>query len=187
MTVIYSNFRDIDTKYAHLIWENIPDVTIIEITPEMIDSYEEIVNKAISEEDDTLVLFGHGTAHGLLFPDLNRGIYLVHDENSKLIHAKNVIGLWCYASSFGIRHIELKGFYTSMYISNKQEAAENSIFNISQEIITRSQMMFLSRINELLVNKILPSQWIMNLGAKMDMENSIEVFNYQGFYYNGNG
>jgi len=183
MTVIYSNFGDIDTSFAPLLWSNIPNVNMIEITPDMIDTYEDIVNNAISIEDDTLIMYGHGTSYGLLFPDLNSGTYLVHDENVHLIHARQVICIWCYASGFAARHPELHGFFSSMFISNINEAHTNNIGNTSENQINQSNELFLRRAHDLLINNVPLNEWVINLGARMDIDNEVEVFNYQGLYY----
>ena len=52
MTVIYSNFRDQDTLLLQQIWANL-DCNVIEITHDM-DDFEEIVDNAIANENDTL-------------------------------------------------------------------------------------------------------------------------------------
>ena len=42
---------------------------------------------------------------------------------------------------------------------------------------------FYANINQLLIDKISLDQWVMILGAKMDIENEIDVFNRQGLFY----
>lgn len=90
---------DSDCQVLRCTWQNISDVNIVEITPDMnIDEVETSVNNAIIAEDDTIIFLGHGTEYGLLFPDFYKGLYILHDENVNLIHAKNIICCWCHAS-----------------------------------------------------------------------------------------
>lgn len=42
---------------------------------------------------------------------------------------------------------------------------------------------FYANLNQLLIDKIPLDQWVMILGAKMDIENEIDVFNRQGLFY----
>lgn len=70
-----------------------------------------------------------------------------------------------------------------MYISNVMEAYNNSIYNYLQKDIDSNNIRFYSNINQLLTDKISLDQWVMILGAKMDSENDIDVFNRQGLYY----
>lgn len=182
MTIIYSNWNDDDTVILPLIWQNIPDVNVIEITTES-ENWEDTVDNAIANENDTLILAGHGTTYGLLFPDYNYGTYIVHENNVHLIHARNVICIFCNASTFLINN-NIHGFATSMFITNENEAIDNGIFNYSQDEINLNSRQFQNEINWLLRNEIPLNEWLMRLGAHMDIENSIDVFNRQGLYYN---
>ena len=181
MTIIYSNRQDDDCLVLQRIWRNFPNENIIEITPQSID-WEDLVDNAISNEDDTLLFLGHGTMHGLLFPNFDTGEYILHENNVNLIHARNVICCWCYASSFCNTH-RLHSFSTSMFISNVDEAYDNGYYNYSQEQINFNGARFYDEINNLLQNNVPLSEWVMRLGAHMDIENGIDVFNRQGLTY----
>lgn len=183
MTIISVNWGDVDSRPRHILYDNLPGANVVEITPDMIDTYEDIVDNALANEDDTLIMCGHGTAQGLLFPNLASGIYLVHDLNCHLIHARRVVCIWCNASGFAIRHPELNAFFTSMFITNMNEAYDNAIYEVTQEEISASQSLFYHRVRELIDNNIPLDQWVMNLGARIDIENPVETFNYQGLYY----
>lgn len=60
MTIIYSNAQDDDCLLLQRVWKDIPNVTLIEITPQS-ENWEDVVDNAISNEDDTLLFLGHGT------------------------------------------------------------------------------------------------------------------------------
>lgn len=182
MTVIYVNWHDDDTAILPLMWQNIPNANVIEITAES-ENWENEVDNAIANEDDTLILAGHGSIYGLLFPDYNYGTYVVHENNVHLIHARNVIFSFCFASTF-LMNNHIHGFATSMFITNEHEAADNGILNYSQDDINSISRAFQYEINYLLRNNIPLNQWVMFLGARMDIENAIDVFNRQGLYYN---
>ena len=179
MTIIYSNFRDVDTSSMPLLWRNLPNANVVEITPDMIDVYEDIVDNAISQEEDTIIFCGHGTRNGLLFPDFSRGIYLLHENNINLIKARNIVGIWCYASSFASSY-NLHGFFTSMFISNVNEAYDNGFYNASQDDINRISESFFARANELLISNEPVNQWQILIGCQVDLDDEIQTFNYQG-------
>ena len=181
MTVIYSNMGDDDCRALQLVWQNIPDVNLIEIRKGD-ENYEEIVNDAISSENDTIMFLGHGTPHGLLFPDFYRGWYLLHDENVNLIRARRVICCWCYASSFVSSH-NLHAFSTSMFISNTGEALVHGIRGYTQEQINSTGERFYSELNSLIINDVPMEEWIMRLGVHMNVEDQIDVFNRQGLFF----
>ena len=181
MTIIYSNRQDDDCLVLQRVWRNFPDVNVIEITPQSID-WEDIVDNAISNEGDTILFLGHGTTQGLLFPNFDTGEYILHQNNVNLIHARNVICCWCYASSFCNTH-RLHSFSTSMFISNVDEAYDNGYCDYSQEQINSIGMRFYDEINNFLQNNVPLSEWVMRLGAHMDIENGIDVFNRQGLTY----
>lgn len=180
ITIIYSNVGDVDCLTLQRLWNNIPEdqITLITINPGDID-WEDTVDNAIASETDTLLLCGHGTSKGLLYPDLSSGQYIIHENNYSLIHARRLICIWCYASSFGETY-NLTGFYTSMFISNLHEALDNCCFNSSAEDITSSFEVFCDRVNQLIINDIPMSEWVMRLGAVADVDNEIEQFNYFG-------
>lgn len=181
MTVIYSNMGDTDCLLLQRIWVDIPDVNLIEITPESED-WEDMVDNAIANEHDTIIFCGHGTTQGLLFPDYYRGEYIVHMSNVHLINAKNVICIWCNASAFCVQH-NLHSFSTSMFISNINEAYDYGLGQTSTEAINGVCRAFHDEVNALLIDHVPLSDWVMRLGAHTDIENTIDTFNRQGLVY----
>lgn len=181
MTIIYSNAQDDDCLVLQRVWRDIPNVNLIEITPQS-ENWEDVVDNAISNEDDTLLFLGHGTTQGLLFPNFDRGEYILHENNVNLIRAHRVICCWCYASSFCITH-NLHSFSTSMFISNVNEAYDNGYYDYDQSEINSNSIRFFDEINHFLTNNIPLDEWVMRLGAHMDIENGIDVFNRQCLCY----
>lgn len=133
MTVIFSNRQDDDSILLQRIWQGIDNVNVIEITPSSVD-WEDDVDNALIVEDDTLILVGHGSPNGLYYPMYETGEYIIHQNNVGLIHARRVICIWCYASSFCADN-HLNCFCSSMFISNPYEALDNLGVIVGQDEI----------------------------------------------------
>jgi hypothetical protein len=157
------------------------DVNIVEITSDTND-FDDIVENAILNELDTLILVGHGTSNGLLAPDYNYGTYIIHQNNVHLINASNVICFLCNASTF-VMNNNIRAFATSMFISNVNEAYDNGITNYTQDDINANSIRFCDEINYFIRENIPLSEYVLRLGAHMDIENAIDVFNRQGLFY----
>ena len=181
MTIIYSNWRDDDCRCLQRVWQGIPDANVIEITSDMNDC-DDIVDDAIANESDTLIFLGHGSTRGLFAPDYNYGTYILHENNVHLIHSRNVICCWCHASTFVQNH-NIHAFATSMFISNVNEAYGNCITNYTQDQINDNSIRFYGEINYLIRGNIPLSEWVMRLGAHIDIDNNVDVFNRQGLFY----
>lgn len=181
MTVIYSNFNDTDTTLLRQVWEGLENVRVIEITRDMID-YEDIVDEAIASEDDTIIFAGHGTTCGLLHPNLYICDYVVHENNIHLIHARNVIGIWCHASEFAQAH-HLNGLFTSMFISNLREAWQYGYSSAVVEKINESCVRFYGMVNALLKNNTPISEWRNNILSQVHEDDGVEMYNYNGVKY----
>lgn len=191
MTIIYSNFGDQDTQLLQLIWEGLNPDRIIEITHDTED-YEDIVDAALMSENDTLIMCGHGTTQGLLHPNLNSGQYIIHENNVHLIHARNVIGSWCYAADFAETH-HLHGFFTGMFISNKSEAEQYGITFAQSEYddinieITQYETYFNLMIHNFLESGVPLSEWVNMLNNDgINHSNIIGYFNFNRMRYFNN-
>lgn len=186
MTVIYANHGDTDTSLLPLIWEGFNDANVVELQANLIyrvdRDYETRVNEAIAAEDDTLIICGHGTEYGLLHPDIWRGEYLIHENNYQLIHARNVICVWCHASEFAER-VGMNGFFTSMFISNINEAQVYNFYDTSSRAIIDSNIRFYRNINSLLTQHTPLNEWVEHLTANSVPEDSVEAYNNNGLRY----
>lgn len=180
MTIIFANHLDEDCKAVSALWRDWTDYKLIEILPTTKDA-DYIVDKAIENEEDTLILIGHGSIYGLFHPDF-RGEYLIHENNVNLIKAKRVYCCWCYASTF-CQNQHLKSFSTSMYISNVNEAYNNSMYGYTQEQINALTARFTDDMRYLITNNVPMDEWQMYIGARMDVEDAVDTFNRQGVQY----
>lgn len=180
-TVIYSNMGDIDTQVLTHIWEGLPNTNVIEVSNSSGPSSKK-VDAGLRAEKDTLILCGHGFPSGLLSPLPYGEPLLVSSRNVHYIHAKRVIGIWCYASSFA-KNEQLAGFFSSMFISNPNEAKLNGCYASSAETITREEILFAKRLNALISNDIPMQEWKQNLLEQANKSIDIVRFNYNGLSY----
>lgn len=185
MTIILSNAMDEDCQILKETWQNVQG-NFIEITPDMdvSDEWQTKVEEAIREETDTLVLLGHGTSFGLLFPIIERGEYIIHEHNVLDIKAKNIICVWCNASSFVSKFDELHNVLaSSMFISNVNEAYYYGFTKYNQNTINKISRYCGQELVQLLMNEVPLKEWVMQIGSHADILNEIDMFNRQGFYY----
>lgn len=183
MTIIYSNMLDEDCRILQRIWRNIPNINLVEITPQS-ENWEDEVDDAISKEIEILLFLGHGTTNGLLFPNFDKNEYILHENNINLIKADMIICCWCYASIFCQTYNLIPSFSTSMFISNIDEAINNGYSNYTQSEINNINGKFYDEINYLLINNIPLNKWITYLRSHLDIKNGIDFFNRDGLMVN---
>ena len=180
-TVIFSNMGDTDTAVLRNIWLGMPKVKVIEITSGTQHPVK-LVNEAIENEHDTLIMCGHGTPQGLLNPGFKDGMYLVDRNTVNKIHCNRVIGIWCHAKDYAETY-GVKGFWSSMFISNSGEARSNQITTVSDKSITDQEILFCIRLNALIRNYVPMKTWIDTLKEDADYSNPVVKFNYDGLRY----
>jgi len=75
---------------------------------------------AAAPREEPIMLLGHGCPNGLY--DLRAWDMMVGGPDAELLKDRpNLIGIWCYASSYAAKH-GLKGFFSGMFISEGGEA-----------------------------------------------------------------
>lgn len=103
-----------------------------------------------------LVLLGHGTERGLLNEKWDG--YVVGSELVQLLRRQQlVIGVFCYAGNFADAY-GLRGFFTSMFISNVQESVEAG-YPAEAGTIRSENVEFSRRLNELIRTEPEVSLW----------------------------
>ena len=186
MLVIYSDFGDEDTRVLTTLWEGI-DCKVIRISSRssIEDKYKMI--EELKKEKDTVLFCGHGSGQGLWTPNIagrdfqKWGGFAFSRSEIKDVKAKNIIGIWCHASDFS-RTYDVRGFYSSMFISNSSEARWEGITGVDDKTITDSEVLFCQRVNKLLKDKTPLSQWVDILRSNK-LTNAVEEFNYGGLFY----
>lgn len=179
MTVIFSDFGDTDTQVLVSLWKDIPDVNLVHITRNS-RNVKDKITKALVSEKDTLLFCGHGTSSGLLSPTW--GDLILNEDNVRYIKAKRVIGIWCHAAQFA-ELVNLKGFFSSMFISNTREALMENCTKSSAETITQQEILFCNRVNELIRNDVPMDQWLDILHTQADKTIDVVRFNYNGLKF----
>lgn len=181
-TIIFSNMGDTDTAVLRNLWNGMPDVKVVEIG-KFTRNARRMVDEAIAQETEMLVMCGHGTPEGLInpnFTDYDR--YLIDRRNKDLIRAKSIVGIWCHAKDFAERY-GVRGFWSSMFISNLMEAHYNHIYNTDSGTITHDETMFCLFTNYLIRNNVPQENWIDVLCKCVDFNDPVIRFNYSGLVY----
>lgn len=180
MTAILSNSGDNDTLVLRNIWDKIPDVKVLEVGKGITRAD---VDEAIKNEEDTLILAGHGYPAGLFGTGDFDDVCIVDSKNCPLIKAKRVIGIWCHASSFA-KSMGLKGFFSGMFISNSGEASFcASTTEYSDEDIWKYETDFCLELQKLITSKTPMKKWPQAIIKKSDMTNPIIKYNMSRLRY----
>lgn len=175
MTVIYSDFGDNDTRILQYLWNNL-GAEVVSVK----EHTQREIAEAIRNEEDTLLLCGHGTQRGLMHPRFG---YAVDDRMLRdNLNARNLIGIWCNASDFA-RYYGYKGFFSDMFISNRGEAEFNGITGYSDKKIWEDERLFCEKVNILLKEGVPLKAWKDILMESYDVEDEVEDFNYKGLVY----
>ena len=113
MIVIHVDTME-DTTHLKKAYEGIENVTLL-YNPTM----EEVVAQLKRDDDPLVMCLGHGSSSGLFNMDWFG--YVVDHSMIDLLKGRKMIGIWCFASSFAERY-GLQGYFTSMFVSNWDEA-----------------------------------------------------------------
>lgn len=126
-----------------------------------------------------LLISGHGTEMGLLTKDFKG--YIIDSGMVDMLRRRTIIGCWCYAGNFA-DHYGLHGFFTSMFISNINEATELG-FTTDAETITNENTWFSNRIHRFLEEGTPMSQWLDILHSECHWDIPFVRYNYEAMAY----
>ena len=175
MIVVYVNSME-DTATFDAIYRNLNEDTIILHNPSRAD-----VDAILTERPtETLLCFGHGSPRGLFSHDFSG--MLIDAESVPLLVNREMIGIWCYASNFGVAH-NLRGFFTYMFISNQQECAFNRCGWYDNSVIFAENRLFAERINTLIRENTPLEQWVEILYESRNADLPFVEFNYGNLSY----
>ena len=175
MIVVYVNSMA-DTATFDAIYRNLNEDTIILHNP----SRAEVDAILTERPTETLLCFGHGTPRGLFSHDFSD--MLIDAESVPLLVNREMIGIWCYASNFGIAH-NLRGFFTYMFISNQQECVFNRCGWYEDSVIFAENRLFAERVNELIRNETPLEEWVDILYESHNTDLPFVEFNYGNLAY----
>jgi hypothetical protein len=109
--------HDPSTVMLGKVYEGLDHVTLFDSYKQRKELLEALVAAPLEEP---VLLLGHGCPYGLY--DLRYGLILDDGDAELLKNRPNLIGIWCYASSYAAKH-NLKGFFSGMFISEGVEAS----------------------------------------------------------------
>ena len=174
MIVIHVDSME-DTAGLKKAYEGLENVTLL-YNP----TKEEVVGALRRDDDPMVMCLGHGTTSGLFNQDWFG--YVVDHSMADLLRGRKMIGIWCFASSFAERY-GLHGYFTSMFISNINEA-EGFGFpdNTNADILNEAEL-FSEKINTMLKEGVPMEQWVDMLQAGCHKEKDFVRYNYEGMRY----
>ena len=183
MTTIFSNNEDIDSEMLMELFSDIPGNNIVEIKYSMISSdWRTIVENAIANENDTLIICGHGSPDGLFFPGFED--FIIHNLHVDTIHAKKVICVWCHASSFVKRFGLHNCIASGMFISNVIEAYVNRINDCDQDYINNTVKNIYAQFKSLICSDVPINEYPKRIFETIDNNNKIDLFNRNKIIFN---
>ena len=174
MIVIHVDSME-DTARLKKAYEGLDDVTLL-YNP----TKEEVVEELQLNNDPLVMCLGHGTTSGL-FGTSWLG-YVVDRSMADLLKNRKMIGIWCFASSFAERY-GLNGYFTSMFISNINEAEGFGFVDNNNDDIFNEINLFCEKINIYLKDGVPMNQWVTDLQATCHKEKDFVKFNYEGMRY----
>lgn len=137
------------------------------------------VRKLLKESKNDLVLYGHGWDSGLFNTNWNGE--LVGPREVEWLRQRNVVGLWCYAGNFADKY-KLHGFFTSMFISNIDEANQLLVPS-TPEIILEESIKFNKLVNKLLRSHTPYSKWVDFIQNNITPNCPVARYNYEALCY----
>ena len=176
MIVIYVETME-DTSRLKKIYEGLENVTLL-YNP----SKEEVIETLLRDDDPLVMCLGHGTTSGLFGTSWMN--YVVDRSMVNLLKNRQMIGIWCFASSFAERY-GLQGYFTSMFISNWDEARSLGFPDNTNEDILNEVDLFCEKINAFLKEGVPMEQWVDLLQAGCHKEKDFVRFNYEGMKWRG--
>lgn len=127
---------------------------------------------------EAVMCLGHGTPHGLFGYDCE---YIIGDWCADLLKGREIIGIWCNADKFAIRH-RLTGFFTSMFISNPNEASLYH-FEADEETTQRKNIEFGDIINSLIEENVSMDKWCAEIRKRDKDILDFTDYNYKGLLF----
>lgn len=165
-----------DTARLKMVYNNL-DWNVILYNP----TREEVEKELSINDDDTIMLLGHGTSNGLFNKDWS-GYVFDWRIAKKYCKDRKIIGIWCHASEFA-DNLNLHGFFTSMFISNIGEAITFGFHNNTDEDILDEVNFFSNKINEFIKNNVPMETWVSTLQECCHKEKDYVRFNYEALSY----
>ena len=173
MIVIYIDSQS-DTAFLKECYKGIDNIILL------YNPTKEEVNKTLAENpDEDVMMLGHGSPSGLFSADWKGNV--VDYSNALRLKGRNCIGIWCWAKKFA-KNYGLKGYFTSMFISNESEARSFG-YNATDKEVFDEVDFFARAINGLIKDGVPYDKWVGKLQSIADMSKDFVKYNYDGMEY----
>lgn len=164
-----------DTAALDACYKDIEGLTVL------VNPRHSMLKKTLKQNPNETVMFlGHGTGQGLFNSDMNG--FIISSEDVYLLRDRTVIGIWCYAAEFADKY-GLHGFFTSMFISNLEEALMNSFHQTSEIEVSKELGLFCEHVNYLLKTNTPLKDWVQYLQKNANIAIPFVRFNYEALTY----
>ena len=173
MIVIHIDSQS-DTAFLKKTYEGLENITLL------YNPTKEQVNDALkaSPTEDVMML-GHGSPSGLFSADWRGNV--IDATNANLLKGRNCVGIWCWAKKFA-KNYGLKGYFTSMFISNEGEARSFG-YNATNDEVFAEVEFFAKSINTLIKDGCPYEEWVGKLQAIADITKPFVKYNYDAMEY----
>ena len=165
-----------DTSVMKALYDGLENVTLL-YNPTRVE-FEEVME---SNPTADFMCVGHGNAYGLFNVDL--GGYIIDGANADLLrNRERVVCIWCWAVDFGRRN-KIRGFFTSMFISNPMEASWFGYDKLPVEVYDQQNLWLCDEVRTMLNENKAIDTWVNALQEKSNKTLDFVRFNYDKIAY----
>lgn len=175
ITILIDSMKD--TNFLRGAYDGLEDNIVL------VNPTRENAEKVLTEHPtDRVMLMGHGSPSGLF--GRNWMGYVIDAKNAHLLKDREVIGIWCWAKEFG-KAMGLKGFFTSMFISNYGEYRSHFANGkeYKDEEIFAEITNFVNLVNKYLKEGKPLDEWVEDMRNSADYDKNFVEYNYDGLEY----
>ena len=173
MIVIHIDSKQ-DTAFLKKCYEGIDNLILL------YNPTKDEVNKTLQDNpDEDVMMLGHGSPFGLFSCDWKGDV--IDASNAHLLKGRNCIGIWCWANKFA-ENYGLKGYFTSMFISNEGEARSFGYKADDKEVFEEVEF-FAKSVNTLVKDHCPYEEWVGKLRSIANVNKPFVKYNYDGMTY----
>lgn len=164
-----------DTAFLKETYKGISDLILL------YNPSKDEVNKTLKDNpNEDVMMLGHGSSSGLFSHNWSGNV--IDYSNVHLLKGRNCVGIWCWAKKFA-KAYGLKGYFTSMFISNEGEAKTFGFPNATEKEVFDEVEFFAKAINTLIIDNVPYEEWVGKLQGIADMSKPFVEYNYDAMEY----
>lgn len=135
-----------------------------------------------ADKNEIVMMLGHGCVQGLFAPFNNQqfGRLIIDNRIVYLLREHPCVGIWCYANEFAKKY-ELKGLFSGMVVSSKDEADMNGL-DVEGESIYDLNNQYASDLSYCFDHYSLDLIPLM-MEEIQDYHSDVKDFNYKSLFY----